>query len=368
MDGAGQAPPPYTPPPEDRLAEEVWAEPAWRAQYHQVAREPEMEPNSQWPRTVERTREVGNQPGLEPAMPKHHRRWQDEETARACPGCNRLFKKSSEMHHCRRCGGIFCFKCCGRKTNLSWNAAPKKLRVCDGCHVHCERKRGYVHPDVPPPPSGAAVRRPVPTPSPPEPQRQPPRTSSVPEVTPEPARPYISQPAEATIFERSTGAAGFELESTLLDAGPLRVGVLLGEYMLTKYLGQGSFATVWAAHNHSSGEKVALKEMQRKKLSAHNLETGESNGILTHTHLAYSAVRPSQVSHTIAIGGSMCPRVCADGKLCLSGLDQEILILRKLSHPHIVGLLDVIKTEHSLVLVLELCDRGDLWECVHRQN
>lgn len=89
---------------------------------------------------------------------------------------------------------------------------------------------------------------------------------------------------------------------------------VVGEYIVSEEIGKGSFATVYKGHHRLTGEPVAIKTVSLSLLS---------------------------------------PKL-------LSNLDSEITILRTLSHPHIVVLIDCIKTPHYIHLVMEYCSMGDL--------
>ena len=90
----------------------------------------------------------------------------------------------------------------------------------------------------------------------------------------------------------------------------------VGQYIVTKRLGHGSFATVWRGHHRTTNAPVAIKSISRSKLSGH-------------------------VKHA-------------------DNLQSEISILRTLQSPHIVQLLDLQSSERHIYLILEFCAGGDL--------
>ncbi|KAF5451836.1 hypothetical protein F2P56_026901 [Juglans regia] len=89
---------------------------------------------------------------------------------------------------------------------------------------------------------------------------------------------------------------------------------LVGDYILGPRIGWGSFAVVWRSRHRYSGAEVAVKEIDRTKLS---------------------------------------PKVSEN-------LLKEISILSTINNPNIIRLFEVIETEDRIYLVLEYCDRGDL--------
>ncbi|CAG7866196.1 unnamed protein product [Brassica rapa] len=94
---------------------------------------------------------------------------------------------------------------------------------------------------------------------------------------------------------------------------------LVGDYELGPRLGSGSFAVVWLATHRSSGLKVAIKEIDKKKLS---------------------------------------PKV-------RDNLLKEISILSTIDHPNIIRFYEAIETGDRIFLVLEYCSGGDLAEYIN---
>ena len=90
----------------------------------------------------------------------------------------------------------------------------------------------------------------------------------------------------------------------------------VGQYIVTKRLGHGSFATVWRGYHRVTNAPVAIKSISRSKLSGH-------------------------VKHA-------------------DNLQSEISILQQLQSPHIVQLLDLQSSERHIYLIMEFCAGGDL--------
>lgn len=89
---------------------------------------------------------------------------------------------------------------------------------------------------------------------------------------------------------------------------------VVGEYELGEMVGKGTFAEVFSAVHAPTGARVAVKEVDRRRVDDH--------------------VR--------------------------RGILQEMSILGSLSHPNILRLINTIETGEKLFLVLEYCDGGDL--------
>lgn len=90
----------------------------------------------------------------------------------------------------------------------------------------------------------------------------------------------------------------------------------LGEnYSVEKEIGKGSFAVVYKGTSLRDGRNIAIKAVSRSKLK---------------------------------------------NKKLLENLEVEIAILKKIKHPHIVGLIDCERTASDFFLIMEYCALGDL--------
>lgn len=97
-----------------------------------------------------------------------------------------------------------------------------------------------------------------------------------------------------------------------------------GNYTAEKEIGKGSFATVYRGHLTSDkSQHVAIKEVSRAKLK---------------------------------------------NKKLLENLEIEIAILKKIKHPHIVGLIDCERTSTDFYLIMEYCALGDLTFLLKRRK
>ncbi|XP_065066579.1 early endosome antigen 1-like [Rhopilema esculentum] len=71
---------------------------------------------------------------------KLSRQWEDDNLAKNCKTCDKLFSLTVRKHHCRHCGGIFCNECSNNYTQVA--ASKKAVRVCDHCHTELNTVRG----------------------------------------------------------------------------------------------------------------------------------------------------------------------------------------------------------------------------------
>ncbi|KAI3942917.1 hypothetical protein MKW92_042524 [Papaver armeniacum] len=97
---------------------------------------------------------------------------------------------------------------------------------------------------------------------------------------------------------------------------------VVGDYIVGKQIGSGSFSVVWHARHRVHGLEVAIKEIVMDRLS----------------------------------------------KKLQDNLLQEIEILRKINHPNIIRLFDIIEVPGRINLVLEYCRGGDLSRYIQRHE
>ncbi|KAI0043068.1 Pkinase-domain-containing protein [Auriscalpium vulgare] len=96
----------------------------------------------------------------------------------------------------------------------------------------------------------------------------------------------------------------------------------LRPYVLTGDLGAGSFATVYKGYNEETRQEVAVKTVSRSTLSTKLFEN----------------------------------------------LQSEIDILKSLSHRHITRLIDIIRAERNIYLIMEYCSGGDLTHYIKKRG
>ncbi|KAF8031013.1 hypothetical protein BT93_D0260 [Corymbia citriodora subsp. variegata] len=113
----------------------------------------------------------------------------------------------------------------------------------------------------------------------------------------------------------SAGAGATAKSSSKKDGQPL----LLGRYEVGKLLGHGTFAKVYYARNVESGEGVAIKVIDKEKIL--------KGGLIAH-------------------------------------IKREISILRRVRHPNIVQLFEVMATKAKIYFVMEYVRGGELFNKV----
>ncbi|KAK9708573.1 Serine/threonine-protein kinase, variant 3 [Basidiobolus ranarum] len=96
----------------------------------------------------------------------------------------------------------------------------------------------------------------------------------------------------------------------------------VGPYEIAQEIGRGSFATVYKGKHKETGALVAIKSVLRSKLTRKLLES----------------------------------------------LESEISILKGIHHPNIVGLVDCVKSDSHIHLVMEYCSMGDLSNLIKKRK
>ncbi|XP_022784303.1 zinc finger FYVE domain-containing protein 21-like [Stylophora pistillata] len=69
--------------------------------------------------------------------------WVEDAQFPNCVKCNRRFDFSHRRHHCRRCGKIFCGKCCDYNVMLPRLSFVDPVRVCEECSHIAKREEEF---------------------------------------------------------------------------------------------------------------------------------------------------------------------------------------------------------------------------------
>ena len=101
-----------------------------------------------------------------------------------------------------------------------------------------------------------------------------------------------------------------------IEPSPPDNDALFGRYELGKLLGCGAFAKVYHARDLHSGQSVAIKVINKKKIN---------------------------------------------GSILMLNIKREITIMRHLRHPHIVKLLEILATKSKIYFVMEFVRGGELF-------
>lgn len=124
--------------------------------------------------------------------------------------------------------------------------------------------------------------------------------------------------------EREKEIAEETLVSSYIMSEKNAITIINGAYTMENEIGRGSFATVYKGYYTADrAQHIAIKAVSRSKLK---------------------------------------------NKKLLENLEIEIAILKKIKHPHIVGLMDCERTSTDFYLVMEFCALGDLTFLIRRRK
>lgn len=96
-------------------------------------------------------------------------------------------------------------------------------------------------------------------------------------------------------------------------------GTRLGHYVLGKALGKGTFGKVKLASHTLTNEKVAIKILEKNRIK---------------------------------------------DKKDIERISREIKILKKVRHPNVIQLYEIIETDSELFLIMEYCQNGELFDYI----
>lgn len=71
--------------------------------------------------------------------------WMPDSVCVSCYSCESQFTFFNRKHHCRKCGQVFCNKCCfkfieGPQNEFAENSS-EEIRVCNNCYSENELRR-----------------------------------------------------------------------------------------------------------------------------------------------------------------------------------------------------------------------------------
>ena len=98
----------------------------------------------------------------------------------------------------------------------------------------------------------------------------------------------------------------------------------IGDYTLENEIGKGGFATVYKGIHIPTGEKVAIKIIDKTQLQ--------------------------------------------EDPLNLKRVESEISILKIVKHKNIISLYEILETEEKIYLIMELCEKGELFDYIVNQK
>jgi len=98
----------------------------------------------------------------------------------------------------------------------------------------------------------------------------------------------------------------------------------VGNYIILRKIGSGSFANVFLGKHSETHQKVAVKSISKLRLSKNSKHS--------------------------------------------SNLESEISIMKSLSHPNVISLIDILYTTNHIYLILEYANCGDLHDYIRQKG
>jgi len=183
--------------------------------------------------------------------------------------------------------------------------------------------------------------------------RSPPLTPPPPAVLPKPSPTLPDRLKKSHPITPIKHTLHASLSQDGLDHGQRR----LNQYVLLKTIGRGSFGTVELAQDTSASSSTADGEIKLYAIKEYSKSRMRKR--------ARTLRRPANQGKSRTVDDSTLPGEESEGILLVK---QEVAIMKKLSHPNIVSLLEVIDTDQdSLFFVLELCPYGPVMQ-IHQHQ
>lgn len=140
-------------------------------------------------------------------------------------------------------------------------------------------------------------------------------------------------------------------------------GKFINQYQITSVVGRGTFGVVYLAVDEN-GTQYALKECSKQRLT--KLNRSALMRLRRQALMNNCSQRTSNLSHNEA---SSVPSV--NSALEVNSLiHREIAVMKKLDHPNLVSLYEVLDNPNSesLILVLEWCSQGSIMPAEDEYN
>ncbi|KAG0665794.1 hypothetical protein C6P45_000334 [Maudiozyma exigua] len=144
----------------------------------------------------------------------------------------------------------------------------------------------------------------------------------------------------------------------------------IGPWKLGKTLGKGSSGRVRLAKNIETGQLAAIKIVPKKKYTRsdkHNNDNNNNNKLHSNTAESFNSISSkASTALTSTYGqnkqGNYEHNDTPETPVNPYGIEREIVIMKLISHPNVMGLYEVWENKSELFLVLEYVDGGELFD------
>ena len=141
----------------------------------------------------------------------------------------------------------------------------------------------------------------------------------------------------------------------------------IGPWKLGKTLGKGSSGRVRLARNVETGQLAAIKIVPKKKKFSKNDKNRRSTATAASSFNSISSNASTALSSTYgnksaANSSDTTAESAEEEPVNPYGIEREIVIMKLISHPNVMGLYEVWENKSELFLVLEYVDGGELFD------
>ena len=144
----------------------------------------------------------------------------------------------------------------------------------------------------------------------------------------------------------------------------------IGPWKLGKTLGKGSSGRVRLAKNVETGQLAAIKIVPKKKYirsDKHNGDNNNNSKLQSNTTESFNSISSkASTALTSTYGqnkqGNYEVNDNQETPVNPYGIEREIVIMKLISHPNVMGLYEVWENKSELFLVLEYVDGGELFD------
>ncbi|KAJ3125508.1 Serine/threonine-protein kinase par-1 [Nowakowskiella sp. JEL0407] len=135
---------------------------------------------------------------------------------------------------------------------------------------------------------------------------------------------------------------------------------ILGDYHIGKTIGQGAFSKVKIGYHIETGQKVAIKVIDKRQMEAKAKKAKQAHEDRERRRRSDDKGRKEKEVEKGT--GSDIPGGVETGKTSsfVSSLQTEVQLLMRLDHPNVIRLYQVMESEDECFVVMEYASGGEL--------
>ncbi|KAK7198234.1 Protein kinase domain/Protein tyrosine kinase/EF-hand domain containing protein [Novymonas esmeraldas] len=140
-------------------------------------------------------------------------------------------------------------------------------------------------------------------------------------------------------------------------------GKVLGDYVVGHRLGEGAYGSVYVVKYLPSGDRFALKILQKQDLfnssGLYPTDLSPMGGAV-----ADAAVRDGDAAETCPLGSAPASMAAAIVKTFEQQIISEAMVMQALEHPHVVKFYKFLNSTTAFYFVMELAEGGELFDLI----